>query len=296
MNILNNIESIKGFFDKGLLQNVLVSIIAFVFGYIISWYRRNSYVFIYNLRKMTTFLQRRKYVFFWNDHSIDTSENIIALLKELNPKIKFKALSEPEELLKFPLSPKKTNTIFLIVSDVTKLAENELKRKKIQQRIISYVRKGGTLFGTHDIIYRRCRNEVFQNAFGCEIVNFQRFSKPIDVNITSKYSKHPLVKDLDKTFTFDDGELCWGNWCSDAKILLKTVKQFEANDGSSILNIPILTIRHTGDFGILIWLNSADKSDKLARSLSEPQKEVIKIFDNAIKYKNEMKEYYKSAI
>lgn len=296
MNFLNNIEPIKGFFDKGLLQNVLVSIIAFVFGYIVSWYRRNSYVIIYNLRKMTAFLQRRQYVFFWNDHSIDTSENIIAFLKEHNPKIKFKALSEPEDLLKFPLSPKKINTIFLIVSDVTKLAETELKRKQIQQRIISYVRKGGTFFGTHDIIYRRCRNEVFQNAFGCEIVNFQRFSEPIDVNITSKYSQHPLIKDLDKTFTFDDGELCWGDWTKDAKILLKTVKQYEANDGSSILNIPILTIRHTGDFGILIWLNSADKSDKLARSLSEPQKEVIKIFDNAIKYKNEMKEYYKSAL
>lgn len=287
-------DTVKDFFDKGLWQNVIVSVTSFLFGYFTSWYKRNNFFILYSLRKFKSIFISRKYILIWNDHSIDTSENIISMLKEKNPSYRYRCLSEPEKLLNYPLYPEKVHMIIVIISDVTKLSETEAKRNQIQLKLLTYIRKGGTLFGTHDLIYRRCRNKSLQDAFGCEICNFQRVSQPIQVAIVESEKEHPLVKDLPPTFEVDDGELCWGDWARDAKILIRTQKKFSNNNNKTTVFVPTLVVRHTGDIGTLIWLNSADKNEKLSRSLSEPQAPVIQIFENAIKYSKEIKTYYKT--
>jgi len=285
-------NDIIDFFDKGWWQNIIVSLGSFFFGYFVSWYKRNSFFILYSLRKFKALFIRKKYILIWNDHNIDTSENIITMLKDRNPNYRYRCLKEPEKLLNYPLFPQNVHLVILIVSDVTKLSETEKKRDQIQLKLLKYVRKGGTLFGTHDIIYRRCRNKALQEAFGCEVCNFQRVSEPIQVSIEESEKEHPLLTDLPSSFEVEDGELCWGDWISDAKILIRTKKKFSNNTNKASINVPTLVVRHTGEIGTLIWLNSADKNEKLSRSLSEPQAKVIKIFENAIRYSSEIKTYY----
>lgn len=283
----------EDFFGIGFWQSALVALITLPLGYYISWYKRNTFFIAVYLRKFKYFFIRAKYVLVWNDHTIDLSEKIADLLKDKGIKYKFKLLIEPDELLKYPLSPKYIQTIILIVTDVTKLSESEPKRNRIQLKLVNYVRKGGILFGTHDLIYRRCRNKTLQQAFGCETYNFLRVQTPISAEIILVYKNHPLLRGIDLKPIFHDGEVCYGEWNNDAMILIQTVDNYPFADNNKV---PLLAIRHTGSCGTLIWLNSADKSDEVAKSLSEPYKEVIRLMYNAIVYSKEIKEFYKSKI
>ncbi|MBL0340608.1 MAG: hypothetical protein IPP71_06640 [Bacteroidetes bacterium] len=80
---------------------------------------------------------------------------------------------------------------------------------------------------------------------------------------------------------------------TDAKTIIQTKEKYNSSNNSKV---PLLVIRHIGNFGTLIWFNSADKSDELARSLNEPQKEVLLIIFNTIKYSQEIKEYYRKSV
>jgi hypothetical protein len=85
----------------------------------------------------------------------------------------------------------------------------------------------------------------------------------------------------------------YGKWNSDAIVLFETIKKFEIFGKKKA---PLLTIRLHGHCGILIWLNSADKSDAVAKSLSEPHGNIIKLIYNSITYKKEIVEYHKVMI
>lgn len=170
-------------FKMSILWTLLFSFLTYLLGVFTGWYRKNLFQFRYILRKILNILSRKKYIILWNDDNTSVSKNLKALLERRAPGFKYRILSEPDKLLGFPLTPKNVHIIFLIVSDVTKLAEVEALRELIQKRLIDYVRKGGNLFGTHDIIYRRCRNTSLQIAYGCETTNFKRLSKPIKVRV-----------------------------------------------------------------------------------------------------------------
>ncbi|MGY3213953.1 hypothetical protein [Mucilaginibacter sp. HD30] len=279
------------FIDKGFVQNVVVGLIFSIAGYISGLKFHGYYVFPL-LRRIKYFFFRQKYILIWNDDSVETSQNITALLKLQCPQYRYKELTTAEHLLRYPLKTKQVHMVILIVTDVTKLSEIEKRRERIQVKLGDYVRAGGTLFGTHDLIYRRCRNEHLQELFGCEICHFQRVHVPVSVKIEQQFHDHPLLKNLPDEFSFDDGEVCWGKWVPDAKILIKTTKKFKDTDGNSD-QVPTLVVRHTGNIGTLIWVNCADKADKIPRSLSEPQSQLVKIMENAITYSNEIKQYYR---
>lgn len=280
------------FIDKGFLQNVVVGLIFSIAGYIAGIKYKGYYIFPI-LRRIKMFFIRKKYILIWNDHNIETSEKFTALLKTQCPKYRYKELKTAEYLLRYPLSIKSVHMIILIVTDVTKLSEIENRREKIQVELRNYVREGGILFGTHDLIYRRCRNQHLQELFGCEICNFQRVHDPVSVRIETQFNDHPLLKNLPNEFSFDDGEVCWGDWSKDAKILIKTTKRFENNMHGHREYVPTLVVRHTGSIGTLIWVNSGDKTDKIPKSLSEPQSQLVKIMENAITYSSEIKQYYR---
>ncbi len=274
-----------------LKHAIVLSFVGIIVGIAIGWYRKNIFFFRLLIRRFWNVFSNKKYVLIWNDDREEVSENIIELLKERLPDYKYRILSEPEKLLGFSLKPKYIHIVFLIVSDVTKLAETKSMRDLIQQRLLGYVRKGGNLFGTHDIIYRRCRNTILQGAYGCEIANFKRFSSSIEVKITEGNEEHPLLEGVPNTFNVDDGELCWGEWGNGSKILLNTTSRYKNNLDNKRVFVPTLVIKHTGKIGTFIWCNSADKFQDIARSINEPQPEILKIFENAIKNSNKIKEF-----
>jgi glycerophosphoryl diester phosphodiesterase len=296
MNETDFWNSVKDFFDKSWWQSLVFSVGSFVLGYFISWYKRNSIFVLSYLRHFKSLFAGKKYVLVWNDHSIDTSENIVSILKEKQPDYRYRPLDKADKLLAYPLLPKFVHAVIVIVTDVTKLSDVEEKREAIQSTLVKYVRKGGTLIGTHDVIYRRCRNKTLQDAFGCEICNFQRVSQPIPVSVVEMEKEHPLVRNLPANFEIDDGEVCWGEWSHDAKVLIRTRNEFSNNTDKRSQPVPMLVVRHTGDIGTLIWMNSADKNERLSRSLGEPQAPVIQIMENAIEYSKEIKEYYKASV
>lgn len=288
MNYLNALW--EYFVDKSLIQGIVLGLFFYVIGFI----RGVNYGFfaVPLLRRFKALIIRRKYILVWNDHNVETSEKIIALLKLRCPKYRYKVLKNGESLLQYPMKTDAIHMVMLIVTDVTKLSDVEKRRVKIQKRLIKYVSAGGLLFGTHDIIYRRCRNKELEELYGCEICNFQRVHHPIPVHILPQYKTHPLLSGLPDSFKLDDNEVCWGEWSNDATILVQTDDKFRNNIHNKLEYVPTLVIRHTGNIGTLIWLNCADKTDKLPASLHEPQMEVTKIMANAINLQQEIKDYY----
>jgi glycerophosphoryl diester phosphodiesterase len=269
-------ELFSNIWEHGVFQGVTSNAIWLILGVLVVWCRR-KFRFSPTGHTIKYFFSRKKYVLIWNDHNIETSEKIISQLPKIS-RIKYVALKEAENLLIYNLKPRYIHEIILIISDVTKFSEIEKCRRDIQLKLILYVRKGGTLLGTHDIIYRRCRNNALQEAFGCKLVNFQRDNKPINVLINKEYANHPLVKGLDDEFTLEDGEVCWGDWSKDAKFLIVTKKKYRDQRYS----VPILSLRSIGNQGTFIWLNSGDKGEYLANSISKPQTEFIQILSNSI--------------
>ncbi len=262
--------------DHGLVHGIASNAIWFLMGALVFGVRK--YVkFSPTGHTIRYFFTRKKYVLVWNDHNIETSEKIISHLPKIKY-LKYIAMNEPENLLRYNLKPRYIHEIILIDSDVTKFSETIKCRKEIQLKLIKYVRKGGLLLGTHDIIYRRCRNDSLQDAFGCKLTTFQRESKPIDVILNEEYNGHPLLEGLPSEFKLDDGEVCWGDWSKDTIFLILSKKCYI----NKRKPVPILTLRYIGNNGAFIWLNSGDKGDHLSKSVSLPQPEFIRILFNSI--------------
>jgi len=289
--MFNNIN-INEFFGLGFQQSSFVTFMAFILGYFISWSKKKIRFFTIILKRIYLFLLRKKYIIIWNDHHIEISKKIINCLYDKGISYKLIAIKEPDALLMYPLTPKCVHEIIFMVTDVTKLSELESKRILIQERILSYVEEGGILFGTHDLIYRRCRNNILQKAYGCEIYDFTRLTEPIKAQMIENM-EHPILKDVDKNLEFEDGEVCYGDWGSDTIILIETVRKFKNWNNRKV---PLLTIRSYGRNGILIWLNSADKTDVVAKSLAEPYGNIVKLIYNSIKYNKEIVNFHKSKI
>ncbi|HLO45566.1 MAG TPA: hypothetical protein VK175_14605 [Leadbetterella sp.] len=307
MEIINKIlKYIDHEWVKGVLINHLSTIIAFSLGFVISWVRRNIYFYLKLKRLILSVFRKKKYILIWNDDNKVLSENISNLLSlkfaQNNDSFLIKTLEKPEELLFYPVRSNLITAIILIVTDVTKLSEIEEERNKIQTHLVDFVKNGGILIGTHDIIYRRTRNEKLQEIFGCQSNNFIRFNNSsINVEINGKYSKHPLLEGLPNNFNLSDGEICWGEWSHDADLLISTTKKFKPNSNIDTVSkkVPMLVIRkfpNKGKVGLTIWLNSCDKFERLADSLNPPQFEIIQIFSNAVLKKEEIKSYQRELL
>ena len=271
-----------------VILGILSDLIWVSTGILIFWVRRNLYFYLITKRKIITFFSKRKYLLIWNDHDIALSKRITQHLQTKGiDNYRIKHLRKPEDILYYPPSPKYVHAIIIIVTDVTKLSENEKIRIKIQTRLNKYVSAGGTLFGTHDLIYKRCRNEELQEMYGCQVKYFQRSINPIQVNTSPEYKSHPILTNLPHNFSLSDGEIITGEWANDIqKILLTSEKYFDP-----LINVPILCIRHSFYKGLLIWISCADKSDAVAASISMPQPEFIQILYNALTLTREIKNY-----
>jgi len=170
----------------------------------------------------------------------------------------------------------------LTFRDVTKLASSEKGREKLQEHICAYVKKGGILVGTHDIIYRRVRNIKLESVYGCTITNFTSVDGLLTYKIDQDFYSHPLVRSLSHSFEIDDGELCWGDWKDGAQQIASCT-----NNGKEY---PVIVARKY-EKGILIWMNTGDQKTSQCNAIKKLDANFIKLLSNSILHAPEIKSY-----
>ena len=229
-----------------------------------------------------SFLCNKKYVLVWMDDTVVNEQALISQLQTDLPNFIIKSILNPMDMLKYPKSCKIVNNIFLVDTDVTKLANTEKDREKLQKHILAYVKNGGILVGTHDIIYRRVRNLLLQAAYGCQITNFVLVDGLLTYKINQNFYTHPLVRDLPHSFEIDDGELCWGDWKAGAQEIASCI-----TDGNEY---PVIMVRKY-EKGILIWMNTGDQKISQCNAISRLDANFIKLLLNSIIHASEIKSY-----
>lgn len=207
-----------------------------------------------------------KHVLIWSDFDRGTQNKIIKRLN-LGEGYYVEELVEPVEILS--KNPADIDTIILIDTDVTKLSNNDRTLERINQALVSYVAGGGRLICTHDLIYRRTRNEPLQNMYGCRITNFQsqtavRYVKTDTCWESGRFSSLP------EEFVLHDDEVCWGSVAPDVEVY------FETEDGH-----PLVFSREYGN-GLCIWLNPGDFKEYPPKSILKPEKEFVALLREAI--------------
>lgn len=207
-------------------------------------------------------------ILFWGDFNKSISKKITRQLNGQN-EYDIQILDEPVELLSRNLNSVKC--IILMVTDVTKLTNHKLALKRLNQSIEEYVQDGGKLIGFHDLIYRRTRNDILQEVFGCKIDRFQSCQKVKYIK-TDTSKDLGLFADLPDEFFLDDDEICWGTIKPDVEVL------FESED-----NIPLVFMREYGE-GICFWLNSGDYKDDAPASILRADSNLIGMIRGIIDY------------
>lgn len=83
-----------------------------------------------------------------------------------------------------------------------------------------------------------------------------------------------MLEGLPDSFKFEDGEIYWGRWSKDITCLFHTEGECPK---------PLVITREYSK-GKVIWINSGDKKDFIAKSISLPEKEFITLLKNAIEW------------
>jgi glycerophosphoryl diester phosphodiesterase len=216
---------------------------------------------------------RKPYILFWNDVNLHYSCKLIAALQPNLPRHRLHPIGAPFELQDYYLGPKFVSAIVLIDTDVSKFAADAKVADRIERQLTRFLMRGGGVVGTHDVIYSRVRNQQLQAAFGGSVTDFKRTPDPIRYLQTSAGREHPLSKDLPDSFELEDGEVIWGHWEKDCTIHYETT--FEER------TTPVVVSREHLN-GRLVWIHSGDKGHTLARSISDPQKDFVRIIANSL--------------
>src|SRR5262249_29170725 len=120
-------------------------------------------------------LLRRKFVLIWVDDHKSQGKRLCKCLSKCDyDGNRYEALERPASLFLYSGSAKWVTAIILLDTDVTKLADKASIQTRIENRLERYVSRGGTLVGSHDLIYRRVRCKVLQEMFGCKTTQFER--------------------------------------------------------------------------------------------------------------------------
>ncbi|MEW6446579.1 MAG: hypothetical protein AB1426_00565 [Bacillota bacterium] len=202
-----------------LIANIIASLAVMVFVLFQGHFKR---LLLQTANTAFSLITGRKFIFLWNDVDIAISKQIVKFLEKSQPNFHFQVLQSPKDILNYILSPKTTGCVILIITDVTKLSEDVKIRDRIQKSLLNYVYKGGGIIGTHDIVYRRVRNQLLENIFGCQLNCFLRTDKKIEYIKNPDFVDHPFCRDLPERFSVSDGEIVWGNWSPDALPLFST--------------------------------------------------------------------------
>ena len=207
-----------------------------------------------------------KHILLWGDFDDANLEKIVRKLK-LDAEYYVEILEDPVEILSKNLG--EIDTIVLIITDCTKLSNNEFALKRLNEGLVDFVRQGGRLVCTHDVIYRRTRNELLQNMFGCKITNFRQSNEVVYIK-TEECRDSDVFTSLNDRFILHDAEICWGNIADDVDVFFKTED-----------DIPLVFAREYGS-GICVYLNPGDFKERPPRSILKPEKEFVDLLRESI--------------
>lgn len=210
----------------------------------------------------------KKEVLMWADFNNVVLDKIIKRL-QLNEEYHFEELIDPMNILSRDLGD--IDTIVFIVTDCTKFSNNDPTIERINQTLVDYVRKGGRLVCTHDVIYRRTRNELLQEMYGCKITHFREADDVTYVK-TEDCKDNERFTSLGDQFALHDAELCWGNLAYDVEV------HFETPDG-----IPLVFSREYGN-GVCIYLHSGDYKFNPPPSIGKPEREFVDLLRESIRF------------
>lgn len=213
-------------------------------------------------------VDRIKHILAWGDFDNAIIEKLINRL-DLGDKYYIEVLVEPLELLSKNLNH--IDSIILMVTDVTKLSNYDFALQRLNKILVSYVKDGGRLICTHDVIYRRTRNEMLQEMYGCQITNFIKQSE-VQYIKTDLCEEMNAFEELPDTFVLHDGEICWGDLAPDVDIF------FSSNEG-----IPLIFAREYGN-GVCVYMNSGDYKSHPPRSILRPEKNFVSLLKSAITF------------
>ena len=212
--------------------------------------------------------QSRRHVLMWADFSNVVLDKIIKRLGMDDTHI-IEELDDPLELLSRNLSS--IDTIVLMVTDCTKFSNNPQVVTRINEALVDYVRSGGRLVCTHDIIYRRTRNLLLQEMYGCQIAYFAQ-AQSITYCKTEDCLYNNVYAELPERFDLEDCELCWGDVSYDVDI------HYQTED-----NVPLVFSREYGK-GVCIYLHSGDYKFTPPPSIGKPQSHFVGLLRESIKF------------
>jgi Trehalose utilisation len=265
-------------FDTGLVaENIGYNVISTAVVVALVWFREGiflrlgaAYRWIYSV------MTGKRFVLVWIDDDRNYSHKLIRRLRDQEgDELNFHAIKRPQSVLYYPLSPARTACIVLLDTDVSKLADEPETTGLIEDRLRAFVTGGGGLIGSHDLIYRRTRNEVLQSIFGCQLDQYVTHGEqPVKYRINPEHANHPLAADLPRDFELDDGEVCWGKWLPD------TTAVFRTSDENSR---PLVVCREYLE-GRVVWLNSGDRTDCLCASIALPEEPFVTLLRNALRW------------
>ena len=163
-------------------------------------------------------------ILYWADFKKSYSRHLIKKLQEINPMVEVTILNHIVDILSPEVDVFDYSILLIQVTDVSKFSASEEERTRIGELIEEYVDEGNKLIVSHDVVYRRTRNEILQEMYHYKINNFARENN-VKYTKTSYCKQVEAFSSLPSVFTLNDGELCWGDitQLQDKKIFFDTV-------------------------------------------------------------------------
>lgn len=219
-----------------------------------------------------------KKVLCWADFDKRCLKHLIKATQALCPGYSFEILDNIELLSDSNFNFDAYDVIVLQSTDVTKFSAFPTERENIQENLLDFVDNGKKLIISHDVIYRRTRNEILQKIFNYQINNFYR-EKTTTYYKTSYCKKTHAFSDLEAHFELNDGEICWGDLTkiSDKKVFFDTVCHV---NGKRLL-IPLVFGKVYGE-GQLLFFNTGDTYEEPPQPINDLDSNFVKILAECI--------------
>ena len=134
------------------------------------------------------------------------------------------------------------------------------------------------MIGSHDIIYRRTKNYLLQDLFGCRITSFHMFPGATEykLNPDSRFVKRHGEVAWAPSLDLLDGEVVTGDWAPEVDVLYSWAnKPDDCWPGRA--SVPLVTRKAVGG-GAACWINSGDTGPNGGpASIRNPQPELISL-------------------
>lgn len=207
----------------------------------------------------------------------DINSNLLKkILKKTDPerKYNFVVLEAPSDILK----QKNINSYYAIIFidvDMDRLGDSEKKVKSVNDLIVKYVDDGGLFIATHDIVFKKMRNEGIIEMTGLWTNYFEAVERV-------KYIKQPICdeigmfKSLPNEFDLGDAEECWGANSPD------NINYFVSDKGRS------LVVGNDYGDGAWFWLNTGDAREYPPETILKNETNFSLLIKDALEYRKIM--------